>query len=130
MNVSKEQLQDAIMFLLGPTPRRVKRPALKLMLHRYMDIEASDREIRFAYADMDICSSEDGIYIPRTTEDLLEFKSYLQKKASALTHRWVRVLKAYPNLIPSDKQVGLDFQETEYGDRFEIEHRGGSEKRV
>jgi hypothetical protein len=130
MNVSKEQLQDAIVFLLGPTPRRVKRPALRIMLGRYMGIEASDREIRLAYADMDVCSSEDGIYIPRTTEDLLEFKSFLQKRATALTQRWVRVLRAYPNLIPSDKQVGLDFQETEYGDRFVIEHCGGSEKRV
>jgi len=69
----------------------------------------SDREMREIYSTLPLCSSPEGLYLPTSTAEVLEFREYLKKAwGPIVAHRRVATILAfYPKLAPPAEQLGL-----------------------
>ena len=69
----------------------------------------SDREMREIYSTLPLCSSPEGLYLPTSTAEVLEFRDYLTKAwGPIVAHRRCATIYAYyPKLIPPAEQLGL-----------------------
>ncbi len=69
-----------------------------------------DRRFRALYADLPVCTSPDGMFLPKTPEEVQEFKEFLTKGwGPILADRRVKIIFAYyPGLaLPTMKQQSL-----------------------
>jgi len=69
----------------------------------------NDREMRELYGGLPICSCSEGLYLPTSSVDVLEFKEYLTKKSGPIIayRRVATILAFYPRLAPPAEQLGL-----------------------
>jgi len=67
-----------------------------------------DRKMRDIYAELPVCSCDDGIFVPTKGADLAEFQGYLRARVKALAERWKRVTDAHPELATGGIQMELD----------------------
>jgi len=77
----------------------LKRDVLlgRLLAH---GLDLTDREMRRICAEqLPVCSNEKGYYLPQSQEDILQFKTYLEKKAIPLFKRFKMVKEKYPELF-------------------------------
>jgi hypothetical protein len=87
----------------------IPRERLLFELQSY-DPKLDDRRFREIYAALPICTSPDGMFIPKTPEEVQEFKVYLTKGwGPIVADRRVKIILAYfPALAsPSMKQQDL-----------------------
>ena len=70
----------------------------------------TDRKYREAYAELPLCSCEDGLYIPSHSTDLAEVERYWRPKMGPelLAAKMERLRLAYPDLAREERvQPGL-----------------------
>ena len=67
----------------------------------------SDREFRRIYSQLPIVTCEKGGFYPIRTEEILEYRDYLRKKAIPLFERFKRVCDAHPELWDDMDQLDL-----------------------
>ena len=67
----------------------------------------SDRQFRQLYSELPIVTCEKGGFYPIRTEEILEFRGYLRKKAIPLFQRFNRVRDAHPGLTKNIVQMEL-----------------------
>jgi hypothetical protein len=105
-------LQTKLMELLQRHRGRdnaIPREKLLYELQCY-DPKLDDRRFREIYAALPICTSPDGMFIPKTPEEVQEFKVYLTKGwGPIVADRRVKIIFAYfPGLAASNmKQQDL-----------------------
>jgi len=81
-------------------PRKALLAELSLFRPRF-----TDRECRELYSTLPICSSPEGLFLPTTAAEVLEFREYLSKGPGGpiVAHRRVATILAfYPKLDPSE----------------------------
>ena len=86
-------------------------PREKLLFElQCFDPALEDRRFRDIYAGLPVCTSPDGMFLPKTPEEVQEFKAYLTKGwGPILADRRVKIIMAYyPQLaVASMKQQDL-----------------------
>jgi len=88
--------------------RARNRHVVKSATEDWCGFTIQDVEFRAVYAKMpDICTCEDGLFVPTTKQDLLDFKTYLEKKAIPLFDRWKRVHEHYRESLLEREQMDL-----------------------
>jgi len=80
----------------------IPRRMLQNRLFRFA-IQLDDRKLRSIYASLPICSCEDGLFIPRTPEEVREYREYLRPHMAPekVAARIGIILSIWPNLQPS-----------------------------
>lgn len=65
--------------------------------------DLDDRGCRKIYASLPICTCEKGLFLPETSDEVLEFKAYLTKKSGPfVADNRVRIVFAFrPELAPA-----------------------------
>ena len=84
-------------------------PREKLLFElQCFDPKLDDRRFRDLYAGLPVCTSPDGMFLPKTAEEVQEFKAYLTKGwGPILADRRVKVIMAYyPNLAVASMKQG------------------------
>ncbi len=71
-----------------------------------------DRGMREIYSSLPVCSGRDGLYLPVSTAEVLEFKAYITKAwGPIVAHRRCATIYAFnPKLIPPAEQLGLPME--------------------
>lgn len=61
-----------------------------------------ERTVRRIYAGLPICSCSEGLFVPRTVREVLEFKEYVTKAHGPFiaARRCETIYSIYPNLRP------------------------------
>lgn len=69
----------------------------------------TDRDCRELYSGLPLCSCSEGVFLPQTVAEVLEFKAYLNKAwGPIVAHRRCATIYAfYPKFIPPAEQLGL-----------------------
>jgi hypothetical protein len=70
--------------------------------------DLTDRKFRDMYCNLPICSCEEGLFLPKRPEEVLEFREYLRKKAIPMLERYKRILAYYPELAPKPEEKQLE----------------------
>ena len=77
----QETIRMRIMLILASHRGRenaIPRKELAEKLERRFAIFIEDRKLRSIYSTLPICSCEDGIFIPRTAEEVQKYREYLR----------------------------------------------------
>lgn len=103
--MNAEFLRTRLMELLQRHPGRanaIPRDRLLADLKCY-DPKLDDRRFRDLYAGLPVCTSPDGLFLPKTPKEVQDFKAYITKGwGPILADRRVKVIMAYyPNLAAS-----------------------------
>ena len=103
--MSYEGLGKAIMRFLADhrgRDRAIPRQAIEDVLSPYVPYKDVDRAFRKTYSQLPICSCPDGLFIPQTVAEVVEFKRYLNAKSGPfVAHERVMVIyQARPELVP------------------------------
>lgn len=100
----RDFLRQQAMRFLGPHRGRDKAIPRKELEHhlRLFEKKLSERTVREIYAGLPVCSCEDGLFIPKTTREVLDFEAYVSKAhGPIIAARRVSVIYAYyQNLRP------------------------------
>ena len=104
-SVSYEGLGKAIMRRLEShrgRARAIPRQVIEDELGPFVDYKDVDRAFRKAYSQLPICSCPDGLFLPQTPAEVVEFKRYLTAKSGPfVAHERVMVIyQARPELVP------------------------------
>lgn len=86
----------------------IPRRELADKLHRFA-INLEDRALRSIYSTLPICSCEDGLFIPRTPEEVRDYRDYLRPHMAPekVQARITILLTTWPHLV-SDPGVQLE----------------------
>jgi len=108
----KTFLRDQIMRVMqghrgraNAMPRKVLLAELRLYRPSF-----TDRDCRELYAGLPLCSCSEGLFLPQTTQEVLDFKEYLSNGPGGpiAAHRRCATVYAFrPDLIPPHEQLGL-----------------------
>jgi hypothetical protein len=72
--------------------------------------ELNDRDFRKLYTVLPVCSCSDGLFLPTSTAEVLEFRDYLSRGPGGPITAWRRyatILSFYPQLAPPAEQLHL-----------------------
>jgi hypothetical protein len=85
-------------------PRKTLLAELRLFRPKF-----TDRECRELYSGLPICSGPDGLYLPTSAWEVLEFKAYLHKAWGPIVayRRCATIYAYYPKFIPPAEQLAL-----------------------
>lgn len=103
---------EAMRFLESCRGREKAMPRSELLHHLQLwEPKLCDRRMRDIYSELPVCSSPEGLFIPRTTREVLDFKEYITKAhGPILAARRVNVIYSfYPNLRPVAEVQGSLF---------------------
>lgn len=95
--------QQAMRFLGSHRGRDKAIPRKELEHHlRLFEPKLSERTVREIYAGLPVCSCEDGLFVPRTAREVLDFEAYVTKAhGPIIAARRVSVIYSfYPSLRP------------------------------
>jgi hypothetical protein len=70
--------------------------------------DLTDRKFRDMYSNLPICSCDVGLFLPKSPQEVQEFKEYLRKKAIPMLERYKRILAYYPDLAPESEERQLE----------------------
>jgi len=103
--MTHEGLGKAIMRMLEAhrgRARAIPRQAIEDELGPLVPYRDLDRCFRKTYSKLPICSCQDGLFIPQTVAEVVEFKRYLTaKNGPFVAHERVMVIyAARPELVP------------------------------
>jgi hypothetical protein len=90
--------------------REEARTRLNAVLRSIGVSPVGDRKMRDIYAELPVCSCDEGIFVPTREADLAEFRGYLAARVKALAERWKRVTEAHPELATGGVQMELDIE--------------------
>jgi hypothetical protein len=104
-------LRDEAMRFLGPHRGRDKAiPGDELEYHlRLFSADLAERTVRRIYASLPICSCVDGLFVPKTSREVLDFQAYISKAHGPIiaARRLSIIYSYYPNLRPPTEEVQL-----------------------
>ena len=105
-------LRDQIMRVMqGHRGRASAMPRDKLWEQlKLFKPDLNDRDFRKLYTALPVCSCSDGLFLPITAAEVLEFRDYLSKGPGGPITAWRRcatILSFYPQLAPPAEQLGL-----------------------
>ena len=98
MNLSEIILEKIKIHHQGKENAIKRKDLLSYLLHTYLFLCLTDRELRNIYCQLPVVSSEAGIFWPIHADELDEFEAYCLKKALPLFNRVKMVLKEHENL--------------------------------
>lgn len=107
-------LRDEAMRFLGAHKGRDKAIPRKELEHhlRLFAPTLGERTVREIYAALPVCSSEAGLFVPRTSREVEEFREYITKAHGPIiaARRLSIIFAYYPSLRPIEEvQAALDF---------------------
>ncbi len=81
---------------------------------RAYDPSVDDRRMRRIYSALPICSSENGLFLPKRYEEVEEFRAYLEKGwGKDLAERRIQIIYAFYPWLRDNPQPGLFSQTKE-----------------
>lgn len=100
----RDFLKQEAMRFLGPHRGREKAVPRKELEHhlRLFEPKLSERTVREIYAGLPVASCEDGLFVPKTSREVLDFQEYIAKAhGPVIAARRVSVIYSYySNLRP------------------------------
>jgi len=100
---------EAMKFLQSCRGRDKAMPRTELFHHlRLFEPRLSDRRLRDIYSELPVCSSEDGLFIPKTTREVMDFRAYVTKAHGPIiaARRCEVIFSFYPKLRPIAEAQG------------------------
>lgn len=101
--------RETMHFLRDCRGREKAIPRAELAHHlRLWEPELPERTVRKIYAGLPVCSCPEGLFIPRTAREVLDFKEYISKSHGPIhaARRVDVILSIYPNLRPTAETQG------------------------
>lgn len=98
--------REALRFLQGCRGRDKAIPRKELEHHlRLWAPKLSERTVREIYASLPVCSCQDGLFIPRTPREVLDFQEYVSKAHGPFiaARRLGIIYATYPQLRPMEE---------------------------
>lgn len=107
-----EMIRARIMQILSSHRGRensIPRKELAEKLERRCAMHVDDRKLRAIYATLPVCSCNEGIFIPRTPEEVRDYRDYLRPHMAPekVQARITILLTTWPHLV-SDPGVQLE----------------------
>jgi len=100
--------QEAMKFLESCRGREKAMPRKELEHHlRLFQPKLSERSVRLIYTSLPVCTCDEGLFVPKTCEEVLAFKDYVEKAHGPIiaARRVGIVYNYYRNLRPPTPEV-------------------------